>query len=128
MPVNCELHPRQDATPEQLKELGKALEDWTRRELSGEGVLYSMDPEGLASLLRGEPPNPLGVQVMQHKQGVSWEKILQDLGPSVSDRSLRFSVKDVTSWPRASIIENLRQAISVDLVEDILIDGVSWME
>ncbi len=41
MPVPCELLPRLDATPGQLKQLGAALETWVRRELGNEGVLYS---------------------------------------------------------------------------------------
>ena len=125
MPVMCELRPRHDATPEHLKALGKALEEWVRRELSDEGILFSIDPSGLASLLLGEPPNPLGVQVMQHNEGVSWEQIRRDLGPVVNDRSLRFTIKDE---PRAKVIESLRQAIPADLVEDILVDDVSWTE
>jgi hypothetical protein len=128
MPVMCELHPRRDATPEQLKELGKAIEDWARRELGGEGILCSIDAAGLASLLGGEPPNPLGVQGMQHNRGINWEKIQQDLGSLVSDRSLRFTLRDEAGWPRSAVIENLRQAIPAELVEDILINNVSWTE
>jgi hypothetical protein len=125
MPVVCELQPRQDATPEQLKMLGIALGGFARRELGKEGVLFSINLEELASLLSGEPPNPLGLRVKQHNEGVSWEQIRQDLGPVASDRSLRFSFKDE---PRAKIIESLRQAIPAELVEDILIDDVSWTE
>ena len=128
MPVVCELWPCQDATPEQLKELGEALKDWARREMGNEGVLCSIDPEGLASLLSGEPPNPLALQVKKNNEGVSWEKIRQDLGSLASDRSLRFTVKDGPGWPRAKVIENLRQAIPAELVEDIFIDGETWSE
>jgi hypothetical protein len=121
------LRPRRDATPEQLKRLGTALEEWTRRE-QGNGVLYSIDPKRLASLLSGEPPDPLGVQVMEHNKGVSWEKIRQDLGPLASDRSVRFTVKDEPHCTRDKVIESLRQAIPDELVEDVVIDGVSWTE
>jgi hypothetical protein len=96
------------------------------RELVREGVLYSIDAEALASLLRGEPPNPLGLRVKQHNEGATWEQIRRDLGPAASDRSLRFTVKDEPGWPRAKLIESLRQAIPAELVEDILIEDVSW--
>jgi hypothetical protein len=128
MPVACELQPRHDATPEQFKQLGGALENWARHELGGEGVLYSIDPEALASLLRGEPPDPLGLRVKQHNEGASWEKIRQDLGPLASDRSVHFTVKDEPDCTREMVIESLRRAIPADLVEDILIDGMSWEE
>ncbi len=126
MPVPCELLPRLDATPGQLKQLGAALETWVRRELGNEGVLYSFDGEGLASLLGGEPPNPLALRVTPPNERVSWGQIRRDLGPLASDRSLRFTVKDDPPWPRAKVIENLRRAIPAELVDDILIDGESW--
>jgi hypothetical protein len=128
MPVVCELRPCQDATPEQFKELGEALKAWASRELGNGGVLCSIDPEGLASLLSGEPPNPLALQLKKHNEEVSLEKIRQDLGSLASDRSLCFTVKDEPRWPRAMVIENVRQAIPAELVEDILIDGESWTE
>ncbi|SRR6266540_443791 len=128
MPVVCELQPRQDATPEQLKMLGKALEGWAHRERGNEGVLCWIDQEGLDSLLSGEPPNPLGLRAKQHNEGVSWEQIRQGLGPVASDRSLRFTVKDDPHCTRDMVNESLRQVIPAELVEDILIDDISWTE
>lgn len=128
MPVVCELKVRQDLTPEQLKELGKALEAWATRERSNAGLLCWIDQEGLDSLLSGEPPTPLGLRVKQLNEGVSWEKIRQDLGSVVSDRSLRFTVNDEPGCPRGQVIESLREAIPAELVEDVLINDVSWTE
>ncbi len=128
MPVVCELNPRQDLTPEQHKQLGKALEEWASRERRNVGLLCMIDQAGLDSLLSGEPPNPLGLRAKQLNEGVSWEKIRQDLGPVASDRSLRFSVKDEPGYSREKVIESLREAIPTELVDDILIDEVSWTE
>jgi len=127
MPVICELRPRVDANPDELKRLEAALKAFADREL-GKGILCAIDGNGLASLLGGEPPNPMGTQVAEHNKDVDWARIRQDLGPIVSDRSLRFSVKDEPAYARAQIVETLRQAIPADLVEDFLIDGVSWNE
>ena len=124
MPIVCELRPLRGATTDQLKRLGIAVKAWADREL-GKGILVSIDPESLASLLMGEPPKPLGLRVKQHHEDASWERIREDLGAALSERSLRFTVKDE---PRGAIIESLRQAIPAELVEDILIDDASWTE
>ncbi len=124
MPIACELQPLRSATTDQLKRLGMSLKAWADREL-GKGVLVSIDPEALASLLRGEPPNPLGLRVKEHNEDASWEQIREDLGAALSERSLRFTVKDE---PRGTIIESLRKAVPAELVEDILIDDASWTE
>ena len=123
MPIACELLPLRIATTDQIKTLGIAVKGWADREL-GKGVLVSIDPEALASLLRGEPPNPLGLRVKQHNEDASWERIREDLGAAMSERSLRFTVKDE---PRQGNREPA-QAIPAELVEDILIDDVSWTE
>jgi hypothetical protein len=128
MPLLCELRPRHDVTPDELKRLGTALQEWGSRESGNEGVLFSIDPNHLDSLLAGEPPNPLAVQVATHHEEVPLERIRQDLGPLASDRSVRFAVKDEPHCTRARVIESLRQAIPPELVEDILIDEVSWTE
>src|SRR6266516_2769776 len=80
MPVLCVLHLLRDATTDQLKELGIAVKEWVGRELRDEGILYSIDQDGLLSLLLGEPPNPLGSQVAKHHKGVDLVRIRQDLG------------------------------------------------
>jgi hypothetical protein len=128
MPVECELQPLREATTDQLKDLGIAVKAWVDRELCNEGVLCSIDRDGLLSLLLGEPPNPLASQVAKHHPGVDLGRIRQDLGPLASDRSLRFSVKDGPHCPRDRVIESLRQAIPAELVEDIFVDDVSWAE
>jgi hypothetical protein len=123
----CELRPHHDTTPEQLKRLGTALQVWAQREL-GKGILYSIEPKGLQSLLGGEPPNPLALQAKAHHEDVPLERIRQDLGPLASDRSLRFTVHDEPHCTRDMVAQSLRQAIPAELVEDILIDDVSWTE
>jgi hypothetical protein len=128
MPIPCELRPNHDATTDQLKALGIALREWARREFGTEGVLYSIDQDALLSLLLGELPNPLAAQVAKHHKDVPLGRILQDLGPLASDRSLRFTIKDGPYCTRERVIESLRQAVSPELVEDILIGDVSWME
>jgi hypothetical protein len=124
MPVACELKPRLDIAPEDFKRLGAALTEWARQELGGDGVLSSIDRQGLASLIGGEPPNPLAVEAAAHHQDVPLEQIRQDLGPLASERSLRFNVKD--GVPRGQVVASLRQAIPTELVEDVIIDDVSW--
>src|SRR4051812_43877465 len=99
MPILCELKPRHDVTPDDLKALGTALHAWCQRELGG-GLLVSIDGEGLANLLKGEPPSPLAVQIQQHNPGASWEEIKQNLGPLAGDRSVRFSAKDAPHCTR----------------------------
>ncbi len=128
MPIQCELIPRHDATTDELKSLGTAMKEWASRELGNEGVLFSIDPADLSSLLCGEPPNPLALDVAKHHKDVPLERIRQDLGPLASNRSLRFTVKDEPDCTRDKVIESLRQAIPAELVEDILIDDVSWTE
>jgi hypothetical protein len=127
MLILCELHPRRDATPEQLKKLGAALGEWARREL-GKGILYSIDSKGLVSLLSGEPTNPLALEAAAHHKDVPLERIRQDLGPLASDRSVRFTVKDEPHCSCDEVIESLREAIPSELVEDIFIGDVSWTE
>jgi hypothetical protein len=94
----------------------------------GKGILYSIDPKGLVSLLSGEPPNPLALEVAAHHKDVPLERIRQDLGLLASDRSVRFTVKDGPHCSRDKVIESLREAIPAELVEDIFIDDVSWIE
>jgi hypothetical protein len=127
MPVPCELVPRHDVTPEQMKELGAALREWCRREF-GDGVLYSIDQKALASLLGGEPPDPLALQAKSHHPDVPLGRIREDMGALAGFRSVRFAVKDEPQCTRAQVIESLRQAIPADLVDDIFIDNVSWSE
>jgi len=81
-----------------------AVKAWVDRELCNEGILYSIDQDGLLSLLLGEPPNPLGSEVAKNHPGVSLERI------------------------RDKVIESLRQAIPAELVEDIFVNDVSWTE
>jgi len=69
MPVLCELLVPRNATVDQLKRLGVALKEWAHRELDT-GVLSSIDPTAVASLLLGEPPDPLALQVKTHHQDV----------------------------------------------------------
>jgi hypothetical protein len=127
MPVICELWPRHDATPEELKQLGEALEGWARCEL-GKGVLYSIDAKGVASLLSGEPPDPLALQVKAHHHEIPLNRIRQDLGALARDRSVRFAVKDGPHVTFLMVVKSLRQAIPVELVEDIRVGEISWME
>jgi hypothetical protein len=104
------------------------MRDWVARERPPEGVLVSIELDGLDSLLQGEPPNPLGAKVAGLNKGADLKEIRQNLGPLAAYRSLRFTVKDEPDCTRARVIESLRQAIPADLVEDILIGYVSWTE
>jgi hypothetical protein len=128
MPIPCILKPRADATADELKQLGTVFAHWSSRELTNEGVLYSIDQKGLDSLLAGELPDPLALQAWSHHEGIPPERIRQDLGPLASERSVRFNVKDEPHCTRGMAVQSLRQAIPADLVEDIFIGDASWTE
>jgi hypothetical protein len=133
--LECEIIPRPDATPEQLKALADALDNW----IGNHAVPSVTTAYALADLRAGELPQPLSVAFEHYlddhlvecggespsgpARAQRHRAILEKLGPMATGRTVFVHVRDVQE-----AAESLRQAIPAELVEDILIDHRSWDE
>jgi hypothetical protein len=127
MSIPCVLIPRPDATPDQLRRLGRALFDWHCD--SGSNCSW-LEHTQLLDLLAGKLPTSL-THSMQDR--------IAELEPADRDRvkkawvmrdgaGVYFSVF-CGNFDRGRTIAGLRQFTTSDLsnlVQDILIDDKSW--
>jgi hypothetical protein len=131
--VECEVVPRQDATPDELKHLAEALNRW----MVVYGAPSLTTAYGLTDLSRGELPQPLSMALEMFlddnltqrghtppsgsQRAVRHQQILDKLGPMATSRAVYLRVRG----PEQAAA-SLRDAIPADLVEDIFIDHRSW--
>ena len=107
MSINCEVHLRWEATPEQNRALGAALWGWCKRTAGDAGIYQYLDNQPLADLLAGRFParGPLA-------RGT-------DL-PQVA-----FSVGGEPARDREGVLESLRRALPSEGIADVRVDGIS---
>jgi hypothetical protein len=133
--VECEVIPRRDANPGQLKALADALDRW----IADHAVPSVTTSYALADLRAGELPQPLSVAFERYlddhlaerggtppsgtERGVRHRAILDKLGSMARGRTVFVHVRDARE-----AAETLRRCVPAELVEDILIDHRSWEE
>ena len=131
--IECEIVPRQDATPDELKTLAEALSRW----MTVHGQPSLTTAYGLTDLRRGELPQPLSMALETFlddtltqrghtppsgsQRAVRHQQILDKLGPMATSRAVYLRVRGAEQ-----AAASLRDAIPADLVEDIFIDRRSW--
>ncbi|MGE3805509.1 MAG: hypothetical protein AB7K24_12610, partial [Gemmataceae bacterium] len=62
MSLLCEVIPRGDSDPHQLRALGGAIRCWYERERGGSGLAHYVDTFALDDLLSGELPQPFALR------------------------------------------------------------------
>jgi hypothetical protein len=87
MNLSGRIHPRQDLTTDQLRQLGHALQAWQEHA----GAVATIDPESLASLLAGEPLAPAWVR---HLNRVDQERAAEGPAPLTGKQRRQ----EVISW------------------------------
>jgi len=128
---NCYIIPNRGATSEQLKELGKAIEAWMEDLQVSIKLIHGDD-----DLRGGELPTPKPFHPTKRDDSF---KILQDemeaLAKSTSYRGVFVKLITVTDYApylesleRENIIQQLREALPTEAVQDVLVNGQSWNE
>ena len=143
MPIECEIIPPLNATCQDHRVLGEAIERWlesdmwSKNEGPRSGIVEWLDKAALQDLLGGEPPRPLIIRMIErlhlhNDSSNSREKnqeiiavLRHDLGNNFNKSSVPFRLQE-SGFDRKNAIENLRIWIQPILVSDIIIDGVSW--
>jgi hypothetical protein len=126
--VECEIVPRRDASPEQLKTLAEALARW----MAQHGAPSLTTAYGLTDLRRGELPQPLSLALETflddhltqrgltppagEQRALRHQQILDKLGPMAASRAVYLRVHGAEQ-----AAASLREAIAPELVEDIFI-------
>lgn len=133
MSLLCEVIPRTDATPEELRTLGRAIRAWYQRERGRNGLAHYVDTYALDDLLAGELPQPFALRFStaahpQDPYGASRPQVtvaqLRAACPIVACSRTLFLKVWGTDHFRTN--RSLRHCIPQDLVEDVLIEGLSW--
>jgi hypothetical protein len=153
---DCEIVPRQDASPEQLKRLGNAIARWWEDERADAGRANPwIDTSALGDLLAGELPQPFALRLLTEinhpsafpgqggpadapsrmtvrelKEALQKAKEtypqLGQLLPQADARTVYCGLGSHSRSRRERIIDRLRRAIPSELVEDVRVDGQSW--
>jgi hypothetical protein len=108
MSMNCEIVLKWSATPVQLAAVGSALWRWCNRTAGAAGIYQYLDNQALADLIAGKLPD---------SSQTAWR---------ADPRGVHFSFQGEASHDRQATIRGLRQEISTEGVEDIVVDGKSW--
>jgi hypothetical protein len=109
MPINCDIILQWNATSGQLRALGAALWRWCRHGEGDTGVYQHLDNQTLADLLAGQLPAP------------------SQASGQAGGRGVCFRVRDETSQDRQATTDSLRRDLPSEGVQDILVDGKSWI-
>lgn len=133
MSLLCEVIPRGDSTPQQLRALGGAIRCWYERERGGSGLANYVDTFALDDLLAGELPQPFALRFStvahpldsfgRQRPKLTVEELRAACPAVAVSRTLFLKV-----WgsSRDRTIVSLRRSIPAELVEDVLIEGASW--
>jgi hypothetical protein len=171
MAFECEVVPRSDLTPEELKALGQAVQTWCGVEAGR--LAAGWDRRGLEDLLAGEMPRPALLLYLQELDderrqddlppltGTERQRELRRLagldeelpGPMRALRArllarrvlrlrvhtsldstarlrdgsvVRECVEGGVAHDRTAAIASLRQALPEELLEDVIVNGLSW--
>jgi hypothetical protein len=146
MAIECEVWPKQDATPEQLKALGSALQRWFAAFLqelaaAGRDVEGWMDPDAVRDLLTGELPQPIALRFVAEQQhpGQSARELRDALDraremfprvrrslPPADARTVPFGFSLDGTQDLGQLVASLRRHIPAELVEDLFVGGQGW--
>ena len=110
MPIDCDVILRDDATPEQLRALGRALWRWSLGTARQTSICGHVDNQTLADLIDGLLP----------------------ARPECAGRGgppgVRFRIRNESSDDRWVTADGLRRAVPADGLLDVLVAGRSWRE
>ncbi len=130
--IPCEIVPRCDATPEQLKALGEALAAWSEEQFATDSALRTIDNLVVAQFLGTDDLLEMvfavvyaesaddGLTITRRGRGATQAAAPEPLIVFCSFRG--------ANYDRGRVIAGLRAAIPAELVQDIVIDGRSWNE
>jgi hypothetical protein len=129
--ILCEILPRREATSDGLKLLSLALAHWSERELRPGGLLAWIDNIVLTELLSGDDLSEVVFAVVYAEAYDDCLTILRrDLRHSDPAEAAQRLVVACTfhgsGYSRTSAVASLRDGVSVELVEDVLLDGRGW--
>ena len=110
MSIVCKVLPRRDATPRELQELGSALRRWYARESREHGIALYTNLEDINALRQGRLPSA-GSQRGRAKQR----------------RAIVLAVRAGRWYSLEATRKSFEQDIPAELVQDVLIDGESWI-
>jgi hypothetical protein len=140
--LDCEIVPRHDATPAQLRDLGLILAGWAGRESADTGILHFISRNALADLSNGNRPPTFLEQYQEmlnetralsgnltaldpEAQALDRAKLKEMLGDHGPLHRLFFQVRGSYAT-RGRILSNLRENIPAEMVEDVLVADRSW--
>ena len=108
MSINCEIVVRERATADDLTALGRALWRWYSRAWGDAVLCQTQDNQGLADLLGGKLPG------------------LRRTPRFAGRRIIHLRVPDEAYPDAQATVDSLRQAVSADRVEEVVVDGKRW--
>jgi len=117
MPIRCEIIPREDATPDQLRQLASAILRWYNQEVRGEGATRRIDQHGLTSLQAGKLPDALALGAVAGPD---------EPDPELDRHAVAIVVRGGPAYDRKAVIASFRRDLSPELVQDVLVAGRSW--
>jgi hypothetical protein len=138
-PIVCEIIPRPDCRPDELKALAEAIQTW-HYALSGwewnSGIEFYLHDIGLKDLRRGELPLPSGLRFVSNLR-----RAQELLGTNISLPTMREATSTLGTrrnvcllgqpgefYSEETLFSSLRHFIPADLVADVRIGVTSWTE
>ena len=129
--VACEVIPRTEASSDDLRALAVALSAWSEGELRADGLLLTIDNLVLVELLGGDDPSEVVFAVLYGQDDGDCLTITRRTphhAPAVAAQNLVVSCAfRGPTYSRQRVLQSLHEAIPAYLVEDIILDGRSWM-
>jgi hypothetical protein len=140
--LDCEVTPREGATPEQLRTLGSAIGVWAGRESSDSGMLHFISRNALADLSNGNPPPPFVEQFQEmlndgralsgitggldpESQRQERHRLKEAMGEACFRRTIFFQVRGSYAT-RSQVLANLRENFPAHLIQDVIVGDRSW--
>ena len=127
--ATCYIVPKATATSKQLKRLGKAIGEWVHN------LDVSIKIEhGTDDLHQGELPTPKSIHWTKKDSGFEQFHVeMEELAKVSSNRGVYVKMYSLVpsymaTLDRDNLIEQLRECLPANAVDDVLIDGVSWKE
>ncbi len=140
MTLHGELMPRLDATPDELKALGAAIQAWfaafqRQRAEAGDDIDGWLDEDAVGDLLHGELPQRLVARCLRVMHGITVRELISRLSdarerhplvrrslPPPEARSVGFGFS-LCQEARDDLLASLRDRLPPDLLYEISIDG-----
>lgn len=117
----CHIVPRRDCTGDEFGRLGSALQQWWARFRVSPRHCQLFD-RGMADLLSGSMPRPVKLQVDEEDQ----EGFVEEYGAEETERRAVFVLLAKAMFNPKSLFKSVRLNLPVDLIDEVLVDGVSW--